>query len=145
MKFFSLGGSKNRFFGNRKRKEGPSPHARYESRFILFRRADVFYFEYRTTRKQTSLRTRDENEALTLLHAKNESVRQPILNLQIARAYLTAGDPAMNARTWQHVMEQIISSKTGGTRQRGSTPARIGRLTDPPQTRGLTILLSNLL
>jgi integrase len=87
-------------------------------RFILFRRSDVFYCEDRSTGKQTSLRTRDESEALTLLHAKNESVRQPILNLQIARAYLTAGDPAMNARTWQHVMEQIISTKTGSTRER---------------------------
>jgi len=87
-------------------------------RFILFRRAGVFYCEDRSTCKQISLRTRDKNEALTLLHAKNESVRQPVLNLQIARAYLTAGDPALNARTWQHVMEQIISSKTGSTRQR---------------------------
>src|SRR5438045_160288 len=87
-------------------------------RFILFRRAGVFYCEDRTTRKQTSLRTRDENEALTLLHAKNESLRQPILNLQIARAYLTAGDPALNARTWQHVMDQIISTKSGPTRER---------------------------
>ncbi len=87
-------------------------------RFSLFRRAGVFYCQDRTTGKQTSLRTRDEDAALTLLHAKNESVRQPVLNLQIARAYLTAGDPAMNARTWQHVMEQIISTKTGGTRER---------------------------
>src|SRR4051812_45132331 len=66
-------------------------------RFILFRRGDVFYCEDRTTRKQTSLRTRDENEAVTLLHARNKSVRQPVLNLQIARAYLSAGDPALNA------------------------------------------------
>ena len=44
--------------------------------FTLFRRAGVFYCEDRTTRKQTSLRTRDQAEALTLLHAKNESVRE---------------------------------------------------------------------
>jgi hypothetical protein len=55
-------------------------------RFVLFRRAGVFYCEDRTTRKQTSLRTRDKQEALTLLHARNESVRQPVLKLQIARA-----------------------------------------------------------
>ena len=86
--------------------------------FILFRRAGVFYCEDRTTRKQFSLRTRDKQEALRLLHARNEAVRQPVLNLQIARAYLTAGDPALTARTWQHVMEQMLASKTGSTRER---------------------------
>ena len=44
-------------------------------RFILFRRAGVFYCEDTTTGKQSSLRTKNQNEALTLLHAKNESVR----------------------------------------------------------------------
>jgi len=87
-------------------------------RFALFRRAGVYYCEDRTTRKQTSLRTRNEDEALRLLNAKNESVRQPVLNLQIARVYLSAGDPALSARTWQHVMDQIISTKTGPTRER---------------------------
>jgi len=57
-------------------------------RFIMFRRAGVFYYEDTTTGKQLSLRTKDQAEATTLLHAKNESVRQPVLNLQIARAYL---------------------------------------------------------
>jgi hypothetical protein len=37
--------------------------------------------------------------------------------LQIAQAYLQHGDPAMAARTWQHVMEQIHSTKRGNTRQ----------------------------
>jgi len=87
-------------------------------RFTLFRRRGVFYCEDRSTGRQTSLRTRDESAAVTLLHAKNESLRQPVLNLQIARAYLTAGDPALCARTWDHVMEQIISTKTGSTRER---------------------------
>jgi hypothetical protein len=36
-------------------------------RFILFRRAGVFYAEDTTTRKQSSLRTKDEAEALTLV------------------------------------------------------------------------------
>jgi len=45
------------------------------------------------TRKQHSLRTKDEAEALTILHSKNEAHRQPVLNLQIARTYLTAIDP----------------------------------------------------
>jgi hypothetical protein len=64
-----------------------------KSRFILFRRAGAFYSEDTTTRKQISLRTKDDAEALALLHSKNEAHRQPVLNLQIARTYLTATDP----------------------------------------------------
>jgi hypothetical protein len=53
-------------------------------------------------------------EAKTLLNAKNESFRQPVLNLQIARTHLSACDPALAARTWQNVMEQIVSTKSPG-------------------------------
>jgi integrase len=78
-----------------------------KARFILFRRAGVYYCEDTTTRKQTSLKTKDESEAVTILNARNESFRQPRLNVQIARAYLTASDPAMSNRTWQVVMDQM--------------------------------------
>ncbi len=40
------------------------------------------------------------------------------MNLQIAQVYLQYGDPALAARTWQHVMEQIVSLKTGPTQER---------------------------
>jgi len=95
-----------------------------KNRFVLFRRGGVFYCEDTTTGKQSSLRTKDEAEANTLLHAKNESFRQPVINLQIARTYLTACDPALSARTWQHVMEQIISTKQGPTRERWEFASR---------------------
>ena len=78
-----------------------------KSKFILFKRSGVYYAEDTTTGKQSSLSTKDEAEALSVLNAKNESYRQPVLNLQIARAYLTASDPAMTARTWQNVMDQM--------------------------------------
>lgn len=78
-----------------------------KSRFILFNRAGVYYGEDTVTRKQHSLRTKDEAEAIVPLNAKNESFRQPVLNMQIARAYLTASDPAIAVRTWQTVMEQM--------------------------------------
>src|ERR1035437_5236584 len=58
-----------------------------KQRFILFRRAGVFYCEDTATHKQFSLRRRNEAEANPLFHAKNESFRQPVLNLQIARIY----------------------------------------------------------
>ena len=89
-----------------------------KSRFILFKRAGVYYSEDTTTRKQHSLRTKDEAEALTLLNAKNESFRQPVLNVQIARAYLTAGDPAFGQRTWQSVMEQMQTHGKDSTKTR---------------------------
>ncbi len=101
-----------------------------KSRFILFRRAGVFYSEDTTTRKQTSLRTKDEAEAVSLLNAKNESFRQPVLNVQIARAYLTATDPAMAQRTWQNVMEQMKTHGKDATKLR-CTRAMQSRAFDP--------------
>ena len=65
------------------------------------------------TGKQTSLRTKDETEAKSLLNARNEAQRQPVLNLHLARAYLTASDPAFVERTWQTVMEQLQSTRQG--------------------------------
>ena len=64
-------------------------------RFILYRRkrGGMFYLEDTETRKQESLGTRNRPEVLALLNAWNESVRQPQLNLHIARAYLAASDP----------------------------------------------------
>src|SRR5580658_10085522 len=86
-----------------------------KTRFILFRRAGVYYSEDTVTRKQHSLRTKDEAEALTLLHSKNEAHRQPVLNLHIARTYLTATDPEIAKRTWQAPMDEMTRTKTGPT------------------------------
>jgi integrase len=93
-------------------------------RFILFRRAGVFYAEDTTTGKQLSLRTKEEAEAKTLILAKNESFRQPVLNLQIARAYLAASDPNVSTRTWQVPMDEMTRTKTGRTRSRHETAMR---------------------
>ncbi len=84
----------------------------------MFRRAGVYYSEDTVTRKQHSLRTKDESEAVTLLNAKNESFRQPVLNRQIARTYLTATDPETAKRTWQTPMDEMTKTKAGSTRIR---------------------------
>jgi len=89
-----------------------------KTRFKLFRRAGVFYTEDTATGKQTSLRTKDETEAKSLLNARNEAQRQPVLNLHLARAYLTASDPAFVERTWQTVMEQLQSRGKDSSRER---------------------------
>jgi integrase len=89
-----------------------------KSRFILFRRGDVFYSQDTVSGQQTSLRTKNEEEARALLHAKNESFRQPMLNLQIARTYLSASDPQIGKRTWQVVMDEMGKTKHGPTKTR---------------------------
>jgi integrase len=89
-----------------------------KSKYILFRRNGVFYVEDTATGKQTSLRTKDEAEANGLLSARNEASRQPILNLHLARAYLTASDPAFVERTWQSVMEQLQARGKDSSRER---------------------------
>ncbi|MGD1089350.1 MAG: tyrosine-type recombinase/integrase [Verrucomicrobiota bacterium] len=89
-----------------------------KQRYILFKRAGVFYSEDTSTRKQISLRTKDEGEAVIFLNAKNEAARHSEMNLQIAQVYLQHSDPSLSARTWQDVMEKIISLKSGSTRER---------------------------
>src|SRR5665213_4635686 len=83
-----------------------------KQRFTLFRRAKVFYCQDTTTGQQISLRTKDECEARTLLHSRNEAFRQPILNLQMARTYLSANDPEIAMRPWQAVMDEMAKAKT---------------------------------
>lgn len=92
-----------------------------KSRFNLFNRNGVFYSVDTETGKQHSLRTKDEAEAHTLLHSKNEAFRQPVLNLQIARTYLTAIDPEVAKRTWQTAMDELTKTKTGNTHHRHVT------------------------
>jgi hypothetical protein len=95
-----------------------------KSRFILFQRSGIFYCEDTSTGKQTSLRTRDREDAKRLLHVKNEAVHQPTMNLQIAQVYLQHGDPELATRTWQDVLTQITATKTGSTQRRWEVASR---------------------
>ncbi len=90
-------------------------------KFTLFRRGEVYYSQHSATGKQTSLRTKDETEARSLLHARNEAQRQPALNLHLARAYLTGSDPAYFERTWQTVMAQLQARGQDSSRERYAT------------------------
>ena len=58
-------------------------------RFILYRRkrGGMFYLEDTQSKKQESLHTKNRADAVSVLNARNESRRQPQLNLQIAKAY----------------------------------------------------------
>ena len=89
-----------------------------KTKYTLFRRGGIYYSQDSATGQQKSLRTRDEAEASQLLNARNEAQRQPVLNLHLARAYLTASDPAFVERTWQAVMDQMQSRNKDSSRAR---------------------------
>jgi integrase len=78
----------------------------------------VYYLKNKITGEQTTLKTRDKEEALRLLAARNDSESQPHLNLALARVYMNGADPHLATRTWQEVMEHIVSKKTDETRRR---------------------------
>lgn len=99
--------------------------------FRLFRRTTgIFFVQDNRSGRQESLRTRDRAEAKRLFAAYNEAHEQPAINLQIARAYLTATDPKLVKRTWQEVMDQIVSMKEGPTEERWAK-AILDRSFDP--------------
>ncbi len=88
-------------------------------RYLLFRKKSGIYFlEDRQTKKQESLRTRDRVAAHRIFNARNEAYVQPAINMQIARAYLSASDPQVVQRTWQRAMEEIVKTKQGATQER---------------------------
>ena len=83
--------------------------------FSLYRRNGIYYAQDNHNGKQESLRTRDEAAAKALLHSKNEAFRQPILNQQIALAYLSATDADAPKRQWRFVMDQMTGTKQKDT------------------------------
>ena len=92
------------------------------AKYRTFQRASgVWYLQDRQTGEQENLRTRDKTEATRLLNAKNEAIYQPAaINLQLARAYISASDPKLGTRTWQEVMENVVSMKRNETHRRWS-------------------------
>jgi integrase len=95
-------------------------------RFIIYRRkrGGVFYLEDTQSKKQESLHTKNRADAVSVLNARNESVRQPQLNLQIAKAYLAGSDSGVTTRTWQSAIEALSGSKSGANKERWQRAAR---------------------
>lgn len=95
------------------------------TRYRIYRRQrGVYYLFDRHTGKRESLQTADAQEARRLLHARNEAHQQPLINRQIARAYLAVGDPQITRRTWTDVLTEIIKLKTGVTQTRWEVAAK---------------------
>jgi integrase len=97
------------------------------TRYRLIRRGirgDRFYCVDKTTGKRTSLQTANEDEARQIVEAKNNSERQPVLNLQIAKAYLIGTDNGMTTRTWQRALEALANTKQAENQKRWKTAAK---------------------
>ena len=91
-------------------------------RYRKFRRAwGTWYAFDNATGNSVTLKTRVRAEAEQKVNAMNETERQPGINLGLARVYLNATDPKLVTRTWQEVMENIVTKKTGVTRHRWET------------------------
>ena len=92
-----------------------------KARYRLIRRGirgNAYYCVDTETGKRTSLGTQNEDEARQIIEAKNQSERQPVLNLQIAKAYLAGADSGFVNRTWREVMDEFVRVKQGGNRTR---------------------------
>lgn len=90
----------------------------------MWKRNGTFYSEDRETGQQLSLRTNSRDEGLRLITAKNEAAAYPVLNIHLARTYLSAADPATLQRNWSDVFEEIIKTKTGSTKERWQRAAK---------------------
>src|SRR6267154_2224368 len=92
-----------------------------KTRYRLIRRGirgGGFYCVDTKTGKRTSLGTTNEDSAQQIIEAKNNAERQPVLNLQIAKAYLAGSDNGINTRTWQQAIESLTNAKQGANKER---------------------------
>lgn len=55
-------------------------------------RGSMYYCVDSVTGHRVSLKTKDRAAAKNIVFAKNESLRQPAINLQLAKAYLSGSD-----------------------------------------------------
>jgi integrase len=98
-----------------------------KERYRLMRRGirgGMFYCVDSTTGTRTSLGTNDQDDAEQIVNAKNQALRQPALNLQIAKAYLAGTDSGINNRTWQNALDALMAAKHGANKARWQTVAK---------------------
>src|SRR5712664_1774598 len=98
-----------------------------KSHFRLIHRGErgaTFYCVDSKTGQRYSLKTKDRDTAEQIVLAKNQALRQPTLNLQIAKAYLAGTDSGVATRTWQNAIESLTSTKQGANLSRWHIAAR---------------------
>lgn len=81
-------------------------------------RGNKFYCLDIETGSRVSLKTDDRDAAEQIVLAKNQALRQPMLNLQIAKAYLAGSDNGVDTRTWQNAIDALIDTKHGENQSR---------------------------
>ena len=87
-------------------------------------RGGAYYCVDTKTGKRTSLGTTNADDARQIIQARNNSERQPVLNLQIAKAYLAGSDNGITTRTWQNAIEALTNTKQGANQHRWKTAAK---------------------
>ena len=87
---------------------------------LVFRgiRGGMYYCVDKRTGKRASLHTTNEDAARQIVEAKNNAERQPVLNLQIAKAYIAGTDGGINTRTWKQAIEAVTNTKQGANKER---------------------------
>ena len=75
-------------------------------------RGGKYYYVDTQTGKRTNLRTSNADEARQIVEAKNQSERQPALNLNIPKACLAGTDNGITTRTWRHAIESPKERET---------------------------------
>src|SRR5665647_2401280 len=96
-------------------------------RFRLIHRGErgsTFYCVDSESSTRSSLKTKDRDTAEQIVLAKNQSLRQPSLNLQIAKAYLAGTDSGVATRTWQAALDALVETKSGSTQDRWRQAAK---------------------
>jgi hypothetical protein len=98
---------------------------------LLYRgeRGRQYYCVDSETGRRFSLKTKDRDAAEQIVLAKNQSLRQLTLNLQIAKAYLAGTDNGVATRTWQNAIEALTDTKHGANQDRWRIAARDQALT----------------
>jgi len=87
-------------------------------------RGGTFYCVDSKTGKRTSLGPLTEDEAEQVIAAKNQAERQPMLNLQIAKAYLAGTDSGVSGRTWGDALRELTLTKRDANRRRWGIVAK---------------------
>lgn len=87
-------------------------------------RGGAYYCVDTQTGKRTSLGTTNADDAQQIIEARNNSERQPVLNLQIAKAYLAGSDNGIKTRTWHQAIDALTNTKKGANQHRWKTAAK---------------------
>lgn len=87
-------------------------------RLRLFKRGSVFYAEDSESRRQTSLGTRDRDEALRLIEVRRQSLGNPDFARMLLKTCAGSLAPLLPVRVWQDVMDQMSVRQQGRTKER---------------------------